>query len=64
MTQAHAHFMNMTGRDDNFINENIWKPHNIHTGNRMYNLCSDLRGFYVKVFFMINSTFKYNMEYK
>jgi len=41
--------MKMSGMDDDKISEVIWKPHNEATGKKMYNLCVDLRGFYLKV---------------
>lgn len=49
MTQAKANAMRLSGRDEDAIAEELWKPHNEVTGQRMYDLCVDLRGFYLKV---------------
>ena len=40
--------MRLLGRNEESITEWIWKPHNEATGQRMYDLCVDLRGFYLK----------------
>lgn len=48
VTQARAGLMRLSGQDEETVTELIWKPHNEITGQRMYDLCVDLRGFYLK----------------
>jgi len=48
LTQLRVGMSRLRGRDDDWINTQIWKPHNEATGQRMYDLCVDLRGFYLK----------------
>ena len=52
-TQAHAGLLRLSGCDEESITERLWKPHNEITGQRMYNLCVDLRGFYLKACLLI-----------
>ncbi|KAK9817253.1 hypothetical protein WJX72_011900 [[Myrmecia] bisecta] len=48
-TQLRAANLRLLGWEDNMIEAKIWTPHHEWTGDQMYNLCVDLRGFYLKV---------------
>jgi hypothetical protein len=37
------------GKDDEYIAKEVWDVQHTWAGEQMYNLCVDLRGFYLKV---------------
>lgn len=51
VTQARAKLLHAAGYTEQKITETLWKPHNAVVGQRMYDLCVDLRGFYLKARF-------------
>ncbi len=51
MTQAKAAVCRTRGWDEDRIASELWLPQHQRAGERMYRLCIDLRGFYLKVLY-------------
>ena len=49
LAQSRAQIMRWKGLSEKSINEQHWEPHNARSGKHMYDLCVDLRGFFLKV---------------
>ena len=49
VTQAKAVVCRTRGWDEERIANELWLPQHERAGERMYRLCIDLRGFYLKV---------------
>ena len=49
VTQAKAVLCRTRGWDEERIANELWEPQHERAGERMYRLCIDLRGFYLKV---------------
>lgn len=49
VAQLHALGLKVLGRSDAEIQESVWVPQHTQAGEKMYELCIALRGFYLKV---------------
>ncbi|CAD7702937.1 unnamed protein product [Ostreobium quekettii] len=48
VAQARARARGILGAQQEAIQRDLWEPHNQWAGQQLYNLCVDLRGFYLK----------------
>lgn len=49
LSQLKALYLKLNGKDDATIEDEVWDVQHTWAGEQMYNLCVDLRGFYLKV---------------
>eukprot|EP00892_Ulva_mutabilis_P003004 jgi/Ulvmu1/12704/UM095_0008.1 len=49
LAQSQAQILRWTGMTEQQVQEEHWEPHNDRSGRLMYDLCIDLRGFFLKV---------------
>ena len=49
LAQAQAAWLQFRGYSTDYIEQQHWEPHHDRTGRAMYQLCVEMRGFYIKV---------------
>jgi hypothetical protein len=47
--QAQAMLLRLRGKSDDYIKHEHWSPQHDRSGRQMYDLCIDMRGFFIKV---------------